>query len=271
MDIGYTDGGSFIGDNIHVHTSPSNFIGKLSSGAVGKRLLITNSKFTTGEFSASSNRFIKPVNAEFVNTEFYCSFDNPTGTTFDALQVTFDQGTADVFDEELIFTRCKFSIDSSITAAYRRSAVTVPSQIQANNNRIVFRDCEIASEFLYGIYGQQGGSFKWDGGKMDASTAFWCDYSGTTRFFTLDVGEIEGSFTTYLKSNTAISATGNTIIHRGTEIDESQNTFDAGGTKDFANVKGGRLIRGAASPVGAQACWNGDRYRLNTLVTGSPA
>lgn len=272
MDIGYADGGTFIGDNIQVHTSPANFLGK-RAGLAGKRFLITNSKFTTGEFSATGNRFIKPINAKFIDTEFYCSLDNALATDFDGLQVTYSLNGEDVNDEEINFVRCKFDADPAIfstLAIMPRAGVYSATNIQANGNKIRFTDCTITDEFDYGTYLGQGGYIRWDGGHMNAATAFWCDYSGSIRFFTLNVGKIEGDYTTYLKTNTAISATGNTIIHRDTEIDEAKNVFDAGGTKDFANVKGRRLIRGAASPVGAQPCWNGDRYVLNTLVTGSP-
>ncbi len=272
IDIGYTDGGTFIGDNIQCFTSPFNAIGQIA-GLKGKKLLVTNSYFTTGQRSATGNRFIKPINAKFVDTEFFCSNDNAVATEFDGIQVTFSLGGEDVFNEAVTFDSCDFSADDSIPAAHRISGIYSPTNVQSNGNKIIVRgDSRISRDFLYGYHLAQGGYIKHDSGRIDAQTAFWCDYSGSTRFFTIDVGKIDrdSEFTVYLKSNTAISATGNTLIHRETILDSSKNVFDAAGTKDIANVIGGRILHGATAPTAGQPGWNGDKYRLSTPVAGTP-
>lgn len=272
IDLGYTDGGTLLGDNIQCFTAPSNFIGQIG-GMKGKRFLVTNSHFTTGETTATGNRFIKPVNAKFVNTDFFASPDNPAGTVFDGIQIAFSVGGEDVFNEVIEFNSCGFDVDTGISGIVRRSAIYSPSNISANNNKIlVTGESRLSSNFQYGYYLAQGGYIHHKSGRIDSTTAFWVDYSGTSRFFKLQVDQIDrdSEFSSYIKTNSAIAATGNTLIHNETVLDVSKNVFDAAGTKDVTNVFGGRIIYGAFAPTAGQPAWNGDKFRLSTPQSGAP-
>lgn len=256
--------------NVFSYTGPTNL------AATGDVFELFNCYFTTGEYSPSKHRLLRAANRTLIEKcHFHIVDDNPAATQYAGIQAQIESASpAGLFqNKKVTFKNCSFSADAAL-AGKEVYGVLSPSNIFSYSNLYEFIDCHVPSNFTAAVYFIQGGRMRWRGGFVDSASAWFADYSGTTRYVALEIDSpvLGPNCTKFLGTNIAASATGSTLTYKNVVINSTQagiTTRAGAATGIFDIINGGRTIMGTTVPPSVNA-YRGDLYRLQEVEAGKP-
>lgn len=274
-DLCVAGGGEGIGNNIRIYSTPVNFNGR---GVVAlnplSRIEFNHCMFYT-RIGGNSN-YIYPCNTDFNFVEFVTTGG---GATNNALSISWAvAGTESVTNTTINFADCTFSHLSSVDPATLHMAVNSQRITNSSTGNIMrFRRCRISSKFTYGISSDGLVKIDWDGGVINAATAFRSIYAYNSAAAYLRIGSYQAlsNNVRMLETNTTNGTTvSNELEFAGTTLPFDKSSVlvltGSGLTGRVDKKLGNRTILSDTSPVAAMSAYNGDILRLNTVPVVGP-
>lgn len=273
-DLCVAGGGEGIGNNIRIYSTPVNFNGR---GVVAlnplSRIEFNHCMFYT---RIGASNYIYPCNTDFNFVEFVTTGG---GATNNALSISWAvAGTESVTNTTINFADCTFSHLSSVDPATLHMAVNSQRITNSSTGNIMrFRRCRIPSKFTYGISSDGLVKIDWDGGLINAATAFRSIYAYNSAAAYLRIGSYQAlsNNVRMLETNTTNGTTvSNELEFAGTTLPFDKSSVlvltGSGLTGRVDKKLGNRTILSDTSPVAAMSAYNGDVLRLNTIpVSGA--
>ncbi len=271
-DLCCGDGATGIANNVQIYSTPVNFNGKENGiSNANTKLIFNNCVFTT---SASNSNYIYPCYTEFNNVTFIAKQSN-------ALNISWGvNGVETIKNVTVNFNECKFRHANGVDETTLSAAVLSNRIDAATNDILKFRNCKVLSKFIYAVNGDGYVMIDWDGGEINATTAFRNTYAYNSASSRITIGKY-----TPLANNVnmlyALSADGsvgatvsNEINFKGTVLPLEKATVTVpsfAGVTGRVHIKtGNRTITSDTEPTSSITAYNGDVLILNKITNGKP-
>lgn len=271
-DLCVAGGGTLIGNNVQILSSPVNFNGrgKVPFDASSK-IKFSNSAFYTSTGTNSS--YIYPCNTEFYKVDFIAAKSN---TVIHGLSISWGAvGVQVAQNTTILFDKCRFThlegLDGVISSAVRSYRLSNPA-----GNVIKFRDCDILGDYETGVISDGSTTIDYDGGSTNAKYAITSRYAHNNAPSRVIIGSytpLEGNeFMLY--TNTAVTGIGSFIKFNNTALDVSKSglALDTGSgvSGRVDELIGFRTLFSDEAPTSSLSAYNGDIVVLNKKVQGYP-
>jgi len=266
FDLGFKDGGSFVGTNIILRRGPFFVYAK------GATVRISDSVFSAG--SPNRSHIFYPNDVEFDNCRFIASREpDDTASDYSPVRIYFSLASSGISSNQICaFRNCSWEIGGDFQSGDTKTAVYLSADRISLNNRLVIENSTIDAGYEKGIHVKQGGDVTLRNLQIGADEAVRLAGSDSYNdyYFNAILDNVTFINGVIISEFLAWDSPSNSVTHRNMVLDESMNRLGTQYGLTDNSYHEGRIILGVDSPTntpGLLGDWYWQKKPLqNTVV-----